>query len=107
MPCQALPAAFPIELLTLTCLPPLLQMYPTRTRAFALGVNNALSRVGAMLAPFLAVDLAERGRADVAEGVIAGMCALAAAAVLFLPRDTSGKLLTVRPLSSPCSIIQP
>lgn len=48
------------------------------------------------MAPFLSVDLAQRGHADVAEGIIAGMCLLAAACAFALPLETSGQPLLVR-----------
>lgn len=73
------------------------QVYPTKVRSFALGCNNALSRFGAILAPYLAVDLAQRGSmgAALTEGIIAGMCLIAAACVFALPLETSGQPLQV------------
>lgn len=75
------------------------QAYPTTARTFALGCNNAMSRVGALLAPLLAVDLASRSAAAAhgAEGIIAGACFVAAAATAALPYETRGRQLTVRP----------
>ena len=57
-----------------------------------------MSRVGALLAPFLAVDLASRSAAAAhgAEGIIAGACFVAAAATAALPFETRGRQLTVR-----------
>ena len=74
------------------------QAYPTTARTFALGCNNAMSRVGALLAPFLAVDLASRSAAAAhgAEGIIAGACFVAAAATAALPYETRGRQLTAR-----------
>ncbi|KAK9821616.1 hypothetical protein WJX81_008270 [Elliptochloris bilobata] len=73
------------------------EAYPTTARTFALGCNNAMSRVGALLAPFLAVDLASRSTAAAhgAEGIIAGACFVAAAATAALPLETRGCQLTV------------
>ena len=71
------------------------QAYPTSVRASGLGVCAAMSRFGAILAPYLAVDLARRGHADVAEILIAVCCLLAALLVLGLPRDTAKQQLQV------------
>ncbi len=77
---------------------PAAQAYPTTARTFALGCNNAMSRVGALLAPFLAVDMASRSAAAAhgAEGIIVGCCLAAAVATAALPMETSGRQLTVR-----------
>ena len=64
-------------------------------RASGLGACAAMSRFGAILAPYLAVDLARRGHADVAEILIAACCLLAAAMVLGLPHETAKKQLQV------------
>ena len=64
-------------------------------RALGLGVNNAMSRVGALLSPFMAVALVERGMPWAAEGIIAVACVLAAVATLCLPLETAGKALMV------------
>ncbi len=71
-------------------------MFPTKVRALGLGVNNAMSRVGALLSPFMAVALVERGIPHAAEGIIAAVCVLAAIATLCLPLETAGKALLVR-----------
>jgi len=57
-----------------------------------------MSRVGALIAPFLAVDMASRSAAAAhgAEGIIAGCCLAAAVATAALPMETSGRQLTVR-----------
>ena len=70
-------------------------MFPTKVRALGLGVNNAMSRVGALLSPFMAVALVERGMPRAAEGIIAVVCILAAVATLCLPLETAGKALLV------------
>lgn len=71
-------------------------MYPTRVRSFALGLNNSMSRVGAILAPAVAVDLGKGGHLVAAEGVIMGLCLAAAACILLLPVETAGRVLQVR-----------
>lgn len=73
----------------------MLQVFPTRVRTFGLGVNNAMSRIGALVSPFLAVDLVERGAPGIAEGTLAIFCLAAAAACAALPLETSGKALMV------------
>lgn len=70
-------------------------MFPTRVRTFGLGVNNAMSRIGALVSPFLAVDLVERGSPGIAEGTLALACLAAAVACALLPLETSGKELAV------------
>lgn len=71
------------------------QVFPTRMRTFGLGVNNAMSRIGALVSPFLAVDMVERGAPGIAEGTLALACLAAAAACAALPLETSGKALVV------------
>ncbi|CAL8465087.1 g4622 [Coccomyxa elongata] len=71
------------------------EVFPTRVRTFGLGVNNAMSRIGALVSPFLAVDLVERGAPGIAEGTLALFCLAAAAACAALPLETSGKALMV------------
>lgn len=71
------------------------QVYPTRIRSFGLGLNNSMSRWGAILAPLLSVDLAQSGHLRLAEGVIAGICLLAALCTCLLPYETSGRDLQV------------
>ncbi len=70
-------------------------MFPTKLRTLGLGVNNAMSRIGALLSPFLAVSFVERGMPQAAEGIIAAACLAAALAVAFLPMETSGRALLV------------
>lgn len=35
------------------------EIYPTKIRSFAFGIFNALSRLGGLVSPFVAVDLAQ------------------------------------------------
>lgn len=72
-----------------------LQVFPTKVRSFGLGLNNSLSRLGAIMAPYLAVELARRGHADIAEVIIGGMCLVAAICASALPLETSGRALEV------------
>ncbi|KAK9784698.1 hypothetical protein WJX73_003774 [Symbiochloris irregularis] len=71
------------------------EVFPTKVRSFGLGLNNSLSRFGAILAPYLAVELARSGHADIAEIIIAAMCLLAAVCASALPLETSGRALEV------------
>jgi hypothetical protein len=73
------------------------QVFPTRVRALGLGVCNVMSRIGALLSPFLTVDLVVRGYPAIAEVAIGGACLAAAVATAALPLETSGKALMVRP----------
>ena len=70
-------------------------MFPTKVRSFGLGCNNSLSRFGAIIAPYLAVELAQRGHASVAEVIIGSMCLLAAVCAAALPIETAGQQLVV------------
>jgi len=70
-------------------------VFPTKVRALGLGVNNAMSRIGALLSPFMAVALVERGMPGAAEGTIAACCILAAVATMCLPLETAGTALMV------------
>lgn len=73
----------------------LLQMYPTRVRSFALGLNNSMARVGAILSPFISVGLTKSGYLTAAEAIIAGSCSLAAICIPFLPHEKAGRSLEV------------
>ena len=73
----------------------LLQLFPTSVRASGLGLCAMASRFGAVLAPYLAVDLATAGKPGVAELMIAGCCLVAAGLVLALPRETAKQQLQV------------
>ena len=42
------------------------ELYPTQIRSFAFGLYNALSRLGGLFSPFIAVDLFEKVRTRVA-----------------------------------------
>jgi len=72
-----------------------LQVYPTQVRSFGLGVCNACSRFGALLSPFLTVDLVEHGHPQLAEGNLAVCCAIAAVLTWLLPIETKARSLLV------------
>ena len=61
-----------------------------------MGVANSLSRLGAILAPFLAVGLVRSGHAGAAEAALGAACLVAAAATLALPIETKDHELAVR-----------
>lgn len=54
-----------------------------------------MSRLGAILAPFVAVDLGQSGHLHVAEALITASCILAAASAIGLPYETAGHSLQV------------
>lgn len=74
----------------------MLQVYPTQVRSFGLGVCNACSRLGALLSPFLTVDLVEHGHPHLAEGTLAACCAIAALLTWLLPIETKARSLLVQ-----------
>ncbi|DBA80728.1 TPA: hypothetical protein ACH3X1_007959 [Trebouxia sp. C0004] len=69
------------------------EVYPTQVRSFGLGVCNACSRFGALLSPFLTVDLVEHGHPQLAEGTLAVCCAIAAVLTWLLPIETKARSL--------------
>ena len=75
-------------------------MYPTRVRSFALGLNNSMSRVGAIVSPFVSVGLTKSGHLRAAEGVIAGFCLVAAVCICLLPREKASRSLEVSSLQA-------
>jgi len=58
-------------------------------------VCNACSRFGALLSPFLTVDLVEHGHPQLAEGTLAVCCAIAAVLTWLLPIETKARSLLV------------
>ncbi|XP_077459695.1 synaptic vesicle 2-related protein-like isoform X2 [Stigmatopora argus] len=70
----------------------ILQVFPTETRAFAVGTCSAMSRVGALLTPFVAQVLLRQS----AHLTLSAYCVcsfLASCACLLLPIETSGRSL--------------
>ena len=66
------------------------ELYPTRVRSLALGLNSALSRVGALVSPALAVSAVRAGHTSAAEGALAGAAFIAALCVCGLKAETAG-----------------
>ena len=66
------------------------ELFPTRVRSLALGLCSALSRIGALASPALAVSAVRAGHTAAAEGALAGAAALAAACVCGLKAETAG-----------------
>lgn len=74
------------------------ELFPTDVRAFGLGLCNALSRIGGLIAPLFAVQLVDSGHETVVEIIFAVLCIVAGVASYNIPRETKGKELkdTVR-----------
>lgn len=69
------------------------ELFPTEVRAFGLGISNALSRCGGLLAPVLAVQLVDAGLEKVAEAIFSCFCIVAAVATFMIPTETMGRQL--------------
>eukprot|EP00892_Ulva_mutabilis_P006923 jgi/Ulvmu1/4602/UM002_0331.1 len=69
------------------------EIYPTKIRSFAFGIYNALSRLGGLVSPFVAVDLAQQSGIRAAAGVLLGGSAVAGILAVFLPIETMGRSL--------------
>ncbi|XP_034090093.1 synaptic vesicle 2-related protein-like isoform X1 [Gymnodraco acuticeps] len=68
------------------------EVYPTETRALAMGTSSAVSRVGALITPFVAqVMLRQSVRATLSFYLI--FCLLGGVASLLLPIETLGRVL--------------
>lgn len=63
--------------------------YPTSVRNFGLGLNNAFSRIGGLLAPF-AVQARNVSWYHTPEAIFAALSVLAAGLVFLLPHDKKG-----------------
>ncbi|GLI67820.1 hypothetical protein VaNZ11_012101 [Volvox africanus] len=57
------------------------EQYPPRIHGSALGAANTLARLGALVAPFVAVALPQHGQLPMALGLMAAACCVAALAV--------------------------
>jgi hypothetical protein len=66
-----------------------------------LGVNSGLARIGALVAPTLAVTAARRGHAAAAEGALAAAAAVAAICVFCLRVETGGRQLSLDAAPAP------
>ena len=68
------------------------EVYPTVVRGLGMGILNSVSRLGAILTPFVAQVLFETS--DYATiGVYTGSSAVIALMAILLPVETKGKLL--------------
>lgn len=72
------------------------QVYPTSVRSVGMGLTGSLSRLGAILSPFVSVGLVRNGYTPLAEILLAVACIVAAGCSLALPIETKGRALTVR-----------
>ena len=72
-----------------------LQVYPTSMRSMGVGVASSVSRLGAILSPFVSVALVRSGFTPLAEALLATACLAGAAAALLLPIETQGRPLLV------------
>ena len=63
---------------------------PTATRATALGVGNAFARLGGMLTPLFAVEMAGNGNLAAAAACFAALAAVTAGVAFALPVETAG-----------------
>eukprot|EP01118_Nematostelium_gracile_P002562 TRINITY_DN1278_c0_g1_i2.p1 TRINITY_DN1278_c0_g1~~TRINITY_DN1278_c0_g1_i2.p1 ORF type:complete len:509 (-),score=104.22 TRINITY_DN1278_c0_g1_i2:167-1693(-) len=68
------------------------EVYPTSIRSTAMGVCSALSRIGAMLAPFVA-QVITKSSVNLALGIFGGIAFCASAACMLMPVETAGKYL--------------
>ena len=64
-----------------------MQVYPTQLRATGLGIANSFARIGGVLCPLVAVELVKSCQLSLA-------ISLLAIAVVCLPFETKGRLLT-------------
>eukprot|EP00118_Oscarella_pearsei_P013669 m.111001 g.111001 ORF g.111001 m.111001 type:complete len:557 (+) comp37417_c0_seq4:57-1727(+) len=66
------------------------EVYPTPMRAIGLGMCSSMSRIGAMVTPFIA-QVVTRQSIRGAEGAYAGVCLIAGICALLLPVETKGR----------------
>lgn len=69
------------------------EMYPTQVRNFGLGLNNAFSRIGGLLSPFVAVQARQLSWHYAPEAIFASLSLVAAGLVFLLPADKKGELV--------------
>lgn len=63
------------------------ELFPTSCRSFALGITNAISRIGGLVSPFAAVVAPREAWPSSAELIFAVAALAAAAAIYAIPRD--------------------
>ncbi|KAF5827811.1 hypothetical protein DUNSADRAFT_18694 [Dunaliella salina] len=68
-------------------------LLPTQVRAFGLGICNAISRLGGMAAPLVAVELVEEGLSQASLAVFAGLCLVSGILMAFIGARTKGQEL--------------
>jgi hypothetical protein len=65
----------------------------TSVRATAMGMGNAVARLGGMLCPLFAVEMVESGRMTGAIAFFAALACITSTVAFFLPIETAGKRL--------------
>ena len=65
----------------------------TSVRATAMGMGNAVARLGGMLCPLFAVEMVESGRMTGAIAFFAALACITSIVAFFLPIETAGKRL--------------
>ena len=71
-----------------------MQVYPTQLRATGLGIANSFARIGGVLCPLVAVELVKSCQLSLAISLFSAIPILGAIAVVLLPFETKGRLLT-------------
>eukprot|EP00798_Chlamydomonas_sp_ICE-L_P023278 gene23278-30511_t len=71
------------------------EVLPTRIRALGMGICNSFSRIGGLVAPFVAVDMVVNGHADAAIGTFIGASVLAGIVIHIVGWKTHGKELNI------------
>ncbi|GMH42232.1 hypothetical protein BSKO_10151 [Bryopsis sp. KO-2023] len=69
------------------------EYYPTSMRSFSLGLSNVWSRLGGLVAPFVAVSMVDGGHKSAAEVMLIALCGITAIATMFLQTETTGQAL--------------
>lgn len=67
------------------------ELFPTQSRSFALGITNAVSRLGGLVSPYAAIVAPREGWPHAAELIFAVFSLAAAGAIYAIPRDTAGQ----------------
>ncbi|KAI8471984.1 MAG: major facilitator superfamily domain-containing protein [Monoraphidium minutum] len=63
------------------------ELFPTSCRSFALGITNAISRIGGLISPFASIVAPKQAWEGSAEAIFAAFSLAAAAAIYLIPRD--------------------